>query len=354
MLHHFYAKSLDDIYLEDLPHIIHPTSAAIYLEDTAKQNRIVEEWNLPRDYMRFVRHYSQFHYQQRWMAYKDTLNDVKAGNVILLRKDMTGHNVAGVVTASGHIRNDIPPFLYARLSRITALKLKRPVSYVRSSAPVQHAQATKTINSKAAGALLAAGGVYNGNIEGFRKTAEQLGGDAVEGYDDVLNEKTSGAMVAAASVLMARRPLSANELTSYLGKYKKAHVLLDDVNVSKINYVRRDRAEYAALRSEFNSSVRPKFLKSLSDHPDALSTFDSNDLQRLARGNVPPGWQVHHKIPLDDGGTNELDNLVLIQNSPYHSALTKSQANITRGVPYNSGSEVLWPSPKGVIYPVKK
>ncbi|WP_246873107.1 HNH endonuclease signature motif containing protein [Pantoea ananatis] len=71
-------------------------------------------------------------------------------------------------------------------------------------------------------------------------------------------------------------------------------------------------------------------------------------------GNVPPGWQVHHKIPLDDGGTNELDNLVLIQNSPYHSALTKSQANITKGVPYNSGSEVLWPSPKGVIYPVKK
>ena len=34
----------------------------------------------------------------------------------------------------------------------------------------------QTINSKAAGRLLAAGGVYNGNIEGFRKTAEQLGG----------------------------------------------------------------------------------------------------------------------------------------------------------------------------------
>ena len=45
----------------------------------------------------------------------------------------------------------------------------------------------QTINSKAAGRLLAAGGVYNGNIEGFRKTAEQLGGDAVKGYDQVLN-----------------------------------------------------------------------------------------------------------------------------------------------------------------------
>ncbi|MFP3439085.1 HNH endonuclease signature motif containing protein [Pantoea sp. SIMBA_133] len=354
MLRHFLAKSLDDIFLEDIPHIIHPDTAAMYLAGTAQQNRIIEEWNLPQGYMLFVRHYSQFHYQHRWMAYRDTLSDVKAGKVLLLRKGMTGHTIPGVLTSSGHVRNDIPRFLQARLARISALKLNRPVNYVRSSLPVQHAQATKTINSKAAGALLAAGGVYNGNIEGFRKTAEQLGGDAVEGYDDVLNEKTSGTMVAAASVLMARRPLSANELTSYLGKYKKAHVLLDDVNVSKINYVRRDRAEYAALRSQFNSSVRPKFLKSLSDHPDALSTFDSKDLQRLAKGNVPPGWQVHHKIPLDDGGTNELDNLVLIQNSPYHSALTKSQAIITKGVPYNSCSEVLWPSPKGVIYPVKK
>jgi len=289
MLHHFYARSLEDIYLEDVPHIIHPASAAIYLADTAQQNRIIEEWNLRQGYTLFVRHYSQFHYQHRWMAYRDTLNDVKAGKVLLLGKGMTGRSIPGVLTSSGHVRNDVPRFLQARLARISALKLNRPVNYVRSSSPVQHAQATKTINSKAAGALLAAGGVYNGNIEGFRKTAEQLGGDAVEGYDDVLNEKTSGAMVAAASVLMARRPLSANELTSYLGKYKKAHVLLDDVNVSKINYVRRDRAEYAALRSQFNSSVRPKFLKSLSDHPDVLSTFDSKDLQRLAKGNVPPG-----------------------------------------------------------------
>ncbi len=53
----------------------------------------------------------------------------------------------------------------------------------------------KTLNSKAVGRLLAAGGVYNGNIEGFRQTAEQLGGDAVKGYDSVLNETTSGMMV---------------------------------------------------------------------------------------------------------------------------------------------------------------
>ncbi|WP_343648756.1 DUF6883 domain-containing protein [Enterobacter sp.] len=67
-----------------------------------------------------------------------------------------------------------------------------------SDAPVQHAQATKTINSKAAGRLLAAGGIYNGNIEGFRQTAEQLGGDAPAGYDQVMDNK--GLIIAGASV----------------------------------------------------------------------------------------------------------------------------------------------------------
>lgn len=223
-----------------------------------------------------------------------------------------------------------------------------------SDAPIQHAQAAKTINSKAAGRLLAAGGIYNGNIEGLRQTAEQLGGDAVKGYDGVLNETTSGMMVAAASLLVIRNPMAAKELTSYLGKYKKAHVLLEDVNVSELNYVRRDRVEYAALRGEFNSSVRPNFLKSLSAHPDALSTFDSNNLLRMANGKVPSGWQVHHKIPLDDSGTNAPDNLILIQNSPYPSALSKTQAIITKDLPYNASTNVLWPSPNGIIYPVGK
>lgn len=62
---------------------------------------------------------------------------------------------------------------------------------------------TKTLNSKNVGRLLAAGGVYNGNIEGFRQIAEQLGGDAPAGYEQVLNEGTKGAAIAAASILGA-------------------------------------------------------------------------------------------------------------------------------------------------------
>lgn len=227
------------------------------------------------------------------------------------------------------------------------------IKHHHSDVPIQHAQAGKTINSKAAGRLLAAGGIYNGNIEGFRQTAEQLGGDAVKGYDGILNETTSGMMVTAASLLVIRNPVGVQELTSYLGKYKKAHVLLDNVKVSELSYLRRDRAEYNALRKEFNT-VRPKFLKSISNHPDALTTFDTNALLRLESGGVPSGWEVHHKIPLDDGGTNALDNMVLIKRSPYHSTLSKAQGIIVKEIPYNTSINVLWPSPHGVIYPVGK
>lgn len=91
-----------------------------------------------------------------------------------------------------------------------------------SGEPVQHAQAAKTINSKAAGRLLAAGGIYNGNIEGFHQTAQQLGGDAPAGYDQVMDNK--GLIIAGASVaagLGLGRQGAMNELSGL----KNLHVL---------------------------------------------------------------------------------------------------------------------------------
>lgn len=56
-----------------------------------------------------------------------------------------------------------------------------------------------TLNSKGVGRLLAAGGVYNGNVEDFHQTAVQLGGEAPAGYDQVMDNK--GLIIAGASVV---------------------------------------------------------------------------------------------------------------------------------------------------------
>lgn len=79
----------------------------------------------------------------------------------------------------------------------------------------------KTLNSKAVGRLLAAGGVYNGNIEGFHEIAQQLGGDAPAGYDQIMNNKgliIAGASVAAGLTMGRLNPLSEIDELSGLSK----------------------------------------------------------------------------------------------------------------------------------------
>ncbi|MGP9293469.1 polymorphic toxin type 46 domain-containing protein [Yersinia pseudotuberculosis] len=72
---------------------------------------------------------------------------------------------------------------------------------VRASAPdLPEPQAFRTINSKAAGRLLAAGGIYNGNVEGFEKAAKDLGGDAAKGFEQVMNDESKGLLIAGASI----------------------------------------------------------------------------------------------------------------------------------------------------------
>lgn len=198
MLLHYQTKSLDDLYLEDIPQILHPKSAEGKLADTVQPNKIISEWDLPAGYSLFARQYHLFHYQQPAMAYRDMLADIKSGKIVLLRKPMSGQVIPSVLTSLGTLRNDLPLFLHSRLSYLILHQLKRPVFYNRSVTPGQHALAEKTINSKAAGRLLAAGGILNGNIEGFKKTAEQLGGDAPAGYDQVVDNR--GMLIAGASV----------------------------------------------------------------------------------------------------------------------------------------------------------
>ncbi|MCK7133999.1 HNH endonuclease [Enterobacter bugandensis] len=224
-----------------------------------------------------------------------------------------------------------------------------------SDAPIQHAQSAKTINSKAAGRLLAAGGIYNGNIEGFRKTAEQLGGEAIQGYDQVLNEQTAGTAIAASSILLAKRPNSKSfeEVYRYLGKVRGKTKLLNNIEVKEINYVKRDPSETMFLRKEFNNIVRKKFLNQLSNSSDAANVFEPSDLFKMSKGTAPDGWGVHHKLPLDDGGTNAFDNLSLVEKEPFHKVLTNMQRTSTRGMLPGESKVTPWVMPTGSIYPLK-
>ena len=112
---------------------------------------------------------------------------------------------------------------------------------------------------------------------------------------------------------------------TFKGNLKGQEIELTNVNTKNINYTKRNPAEAKILRNEFNSSVRKGYLKDFSEkYGDYLNNmgFSDTDILKLQDGKVPTGYQVHHKLPLDDGGTNSYDNLVLIKNDPYHKVIT--------------------------------
>lgn len=101
--------------------------------------------------------------------------------------------------------------------------------------------------------------------------------------------------------------------------------MLHGFTIEEVSYTRKaDRTLYASERSSFNS-VRPAWLRSIaaSNRQELLAaglsaaTVDSMAVD----GKVPPGFQVHHRLPLDDGGTNHFSNLILMRNDIEHTAI---------------------------------
>ena len=130
-------------------------------------------------------------------------------------------------------------------------------------------------------------------------------------------------------------------------------VTLNGVKVKPVEYVKRSQEELLLLRKEFNSTVRRDFLQQLSLDKERLIKlgFTDSDILKLADGKVPSGYQVHHKLPLDDSGTNDFGNLVLIKNEPYHKVITNYQNSVARGLNVGQSKLVDWPIVKGSIYP---
>ncbi len=164
--------------------------------------------------------------------------------------------------------------------------------------------------------------------------------------------------------------------SDFTGRLRGQDVTLPEVKTRPLTYTKRTGAAREALRKQFDSKARfsgtrnnpgpvvenrANFLKDLANDPTkeaALRTagIDDAGLAQMRQGNVPDfennTWQVHHKLPLDDGGTNAPDNLVLMRNEPYHKVITNAQDTMTGDL--NPGETVQipnWPVPDGFVYP---
>ncbi len=116
----------------------------------------------------------------------------------------------------------------------------------------------------------------------------------------------------------------------------------------RITFRKRLAEERRQLRREFESDVRKRFLQWLAEERRAeiLSAgLVSFDLDLMERGLVPPTHNVHHIIPLDDGGDNAFENLILLRSEKEHRAMTAFQNRLTRGLREGQSIEVDYPMP---------
>jgi len=142
----------------------------------------------------------------------------------------------------------------------------------------------------------------------------------------------------------------------FIGKLYGKDIVLDDIEMCEINYIKRTDEEREKLRREFDSIEREKFIKKLAnEYEEELrkAGITDTELLKMKDGLLPnKDWQVHHKLPLDDGGTNDEYNLVLIKNHPYHKMITIYQNNIiAKQIEDKDEYLVEFPIPPGNIYP---
>jgi hypothetical protein len=148
------------------------------------------------------------------------------------------------------------------------------------------------------------------------------------------------------------------ELPPPEAKLKGKPVPLQGMSWRTIQYTKRTAAEREALRKEFYPGVRKQFLKDLANDPEKAATLrkagiTEQEIADMRNGIAPDLYDVHHKLPLDDNGTNAADNLILMKNDPYHRALTNMQNELTKGMVPGETRTLSWPVPDGFVYPAQ-
>ncbi|SKA52332.1 HNH endonuclease signature motif containing protein [Photobacterium toruni] len=203
-------------------------------------------------------------------------------------------------------------------------------------------------------------------LTGVSDEVDELGNDFVKHNKAIKNGdfETAGKIIGkyASSMMLPTKKIKAiselsNESRLFKGVYKGNSIILKDVDIVDLHYKKRERSEYNELRKGFNNNIRKDFLKDLSLDDKVISQLKQHgvgdsDILKLSDGKVPRGYQVHHKVPLDDGGTNDKNNLVLIRSSPEHSVFTTYQKQQTSTLKVGGDGEIIeWPIPNGNVYP---
>lgn len=131
------------------------------------------------------------------------------------------------------------------------------------------------------------------------------------------------------------------------------------IRMVEMRYVKRPIDVREGMRVDFGKSSGPKekFLRGLVDTQEKQDELlrlgvPQKVIDRMVKDGKTgtSAWQVHHKFPLDDGGTNEEDNFILIEDQPTHKYMTFYQRARTQGMVEGETRVMLFPLPDGNVY----
>lgn len=136
---------------------------------------------------------------------------------------------------------------------------------------------------------------------------------------------------------------------------------LHGFTIKRITYERKaDRNAYKSQREKDFSRVRKAWLKKIAVSAAKeleAAGIPKDKIETMAReGKTPEGYQVHHRLPLDNGGDNNYANLIMIRDDVEHRAVhgyyNPGEQRIEQ-LQYGESGEVALPMPPAdtVVYP---
>ncbi|RMD73399.1 MAG: hypothetical protein D6823_13365 [Chloroflexi bacterium] len=99
------------------------------------------------------------------------------------------------------------------------------------------------------------------------------------------------------------QPWSAQSTLADHGIRSGDDIWVRTITIRKIKYFKRYRNEMNTLRSEINNNARRSFVKDLANDANKVAKLkkaglSDADIAAMRDGEIPDGWQVHHKLPL--------------------------------------------------------
>lgn len=96
--------------------------------------------------------------------------------------------------------------------------------------------------------------------------------------------------------------------------------VINGFKLKEVEFKTPGKKTRVARREEFKTQVRPAFLKYVAAHYEkelrAMGISDKG-LESMRSGRSVNGYNVHHKLPIHGGGTNDFKNLIIMPIPPH-------------------------------------